>query len=648
MQPNGVFTSTISQDEHLESYMLTYQAFPWLEATYRYNGFKKLENQNWDRNYEVKLRLLEETDVLPQVSVGIRDLVGTGVFGAEYIVANKQHKQWDVTLGVGWGNLAGNGMFDNPLSAISDRFDNRTRSGAQGGTLQTDSFFSGSEVSLFGGVSYQFEDYPITALVEYNPNPFLTGQTSYDNTPARDPWSVGLTWQATHDFSVSLAYRHMQTLGLNFQGRLNTKAPPRKGPRPDFISSLDMAATELPKGINKSLWYDRLLYDLERAELFIHSARIIVEEHRAEIEIGQFMYPYWPDAIDQAHVFASYHLPDNVFTVDYIINVDGHNPQVVRLPRFQRGQTPITVADTATVLPPRTIIEPQHKTNFFNQHVHVDLTLSNRLMLFDPDQPFSIQFYLKAATNVNLPYDLKLHAAYRYNIWHNFDELNRVSDSVLPKVRTNVLQYMQQGEDGVEALYLEKRGTFDVVPELHYRVYAGVLELMYSGIGSEVLYQPNQSRLAFGLSAAYVQQREFDGGLGHRDYKTAVGYASLYWATPFEHYDVAIHAGKYLAKDYGATVEVRRTFDNGWQLGLWATKTNVSAEDFGEGSFDKGMFIRVPLHSLTGSNVRSVYQSRIRPIQRDGGARMEDFNGTLWWDLQDVRYSTFAHPKLVF
>ena len=52
---------------------------------------------------------------LPQVAVGIRDIVGTGVFGSEYIVGSKQIGNTDVTLGLGWGRLAGKGLVSNPL-----------------------------------------------------------------------------------------------------------------------------------------------------------------------------------------------------------------------------------------------------------------------------------------------------------------------------------------------------------------------------------------------------------------------------------------------------------------------------------------------------------------------------------------------------
>ena len=640
---DGTFATGMTQDAFLESYMLTYQAFPWLQATYRYNGFKNLPNQNWDRNYEVKATIFRESRWVPEVAVGIRDLVGTGVFGAEYLVATKQYDNWDVTLGLGWGNLAGDGQFSNPLGFVSERFDSRTRSGPQGGTLQVDTFFAGKDVSLFGGIEYTFENYPIKAVVEYNPNPYVTGQSGYDNTASKHPVTWGLKWDMTDDVTVGIAYRHLQTLGLSIQARLDTTAPATKGNTPRFISSLDTKQSGFPEGLDKNSWYDRFLFDIERANLLVMSAQLYPTEKRAVLEIGNVSYPYWPDAIDEAHKLASIHLPKNIQTIDYIVNVDGHKVQTIRLTRDTFGLiNPVSMKTGADILSGRTLTQPLHKTNFFTKHMHFDVTLSNRLMLFDPDQPLSFQFYAKIASVVNLPNDWKAIAAYRYNLYNNFGSLRRYSNSALPPVRTDVLRYLQEGEDGIESLYVDKRGSFSLMPTLHYRMYAGVLETMYSGVGGELLFQPNQSRLAFGISGNAVKKRAFDGGLDHLDYQTTTAFASLFWASPFHNYDMAVHVGRYLAKDVGATVQVRRTFNNGWQIGLWATKTNVSAEDFGEGSFDKGFFFRVPLHTITGSRVKSHYQTRLRPIQRDGGARLEDHTGNLWWDLRDARYDVFS------
>ena len=78
MQADGVFSFAITHDKLWESYAITYQAFPWLEGTFRYTGGKQFTH--WDRNYEIKARLLSESSYLPEVSIGIRDLVGTGGF----------------------------------------------------------------------------------------------------------------------------------------------------------------------------------------------------------------------------------------------------------------------------------------------------------------------------------------------------------------------------------------------------------------------------------------------------------------------------------------------------------------------------------------------------------------------------------------
>ena len=205
-------------------------------------------------------------------------------------------------------------------------------------------------------------------------------------------------------------------------------------------------------------------------------------------------------------------------------------------------------------------------------------------------------------------------------------------------------RYLKEGSTGLDSLFLERRGTWH--RGLHYRVFGGILEEMYSGAGGEVLYQPHQSRLAFGASANWVKQRAYDKGLEHLPYQTITGFVSAYWATPFYNYDAALHVGRYLAKDVGATLEVRRTFDNGWMVGLWATLTDVPFDDFGEGSFDKGMFFRIPLDGLFGGSTRAAYTNRLRPIQRDGGQRLEDFSGNIWFDLRSTRYDALDHQRL--
>ena len=88
--------------------------------------------------------------------------------------------------------------------------------------------------------------------------------------------------------------------------------------------------------------------------------------------------------------------------------------------------------------------------------------------------------------------------------------------------------------------------------------------------------------------------------------------------SPFYNFDAAIHIGRYLAKNVELTFELRRTFDSGFQLVAFSQEQNVSAEDFGEGSFDKGLHFRIPFDGLP-FNSNSSYSTILGPLDRDGG-----------------------------
>ena len=94
--PDATLSATLSFDEVADIYNISYQATPWLEGTFRYSVFdprkerSEARDDNRDRSYEVKLRLLQERARVPQVAVGIRDLLGTGIWEGEYLVASKR------------------------------------------------------------------------------------------------------------------------------------------------------------------------------------------------------------------------------------------------------------------------------------------------------------------------------------------------------------------------------------------------------------------------------------------------------------------------------------------------------------------------------------------------------------------------------
>ena len=140
-----------------------------------------------------------------------------------------------------------------------------------------------------------------------------------------------------------------------------------------------------------------------------------------------------------------------------------------------------------------------------------------------------------------------------------------------------MLQYKQQGESG-GLPYLDKR-FIEVVPELHYHCMQ-VFEHMYSGIEKVSLVPAESILFGFWFECWSVKQREFDGGLATEITRPPwAGFAVL--VNAINDYDAALHVGKYLAKDYGARLKCV-VLDNGWQVGLWATKPMCLLKNLGK------------------------------------------------------------------
>ena len=151
---------------HMQPYLrgsLVAYPFNWFEASFQYTDinnqlyseFQSFSgNQTFkDKSFDIKLKLRNESELLPALALGLRDLAGTGIFSSEYFVASKRINNLDISLGVGWGMLSGNGI-SNPLTRISDRFKVRKIvDGTKGGEFSVDSYFSG-EMGVFGGVEW--------------------------------------------------------------------------------------------------------------------------------------------------------------------------------------------------------------------------------------------------------------------------------------------------------------------------------------------------------------------------------------------------------------------------------------------------------------------------------------------------------------
>jgi len=121
--PEGTLKLGINSFYPYEVTSLGASPFSWMEAVFRYTEIKNQKygpvsysgNQTLkDKGFDVKFRLIKERKYLPNVALGLRDLAGTGLFSAEYIVASKQIDDFDISLGIAWGALGRDGNISNP------------------------------------------------------------------------------------------------------------------------------------------------------------------------------------------------------------------------------------------------------------------------------------------------------------------------------------------------------------------------------------------------------------------------------------------------------------------------------------------------------------------------------------------------------
>ena len=278
------------------------------------------------------------------------------------------------------------------------------------------------------------------------------------------------------------------------------------------------------------------------------------------------------------------------------------------------AQTPVVDAPVAAA--------PQAHGGFL-RYPAIDWTWSPSLRsnIGSRDGFFLTDVQLKGGARLQWTPRTSLSAIAALSVIGNLDELTETESSSLPNVRSDLESYQRKSRP----LYLEAL-TLDhfrkLRPALYSKVSAGILEDMFGGVIGEVLYAPLDWPVSIGVDLAWVRQREYEQRLGFLDYSTVTGHVSSYWHTGWNGLLVETSFGRYLARDVGATLKLTRIFRSGLSISVFATKTNVSAAEFGEGSFDKGFSVRFPFGRSRANRPADTVSIDYRFLTRDGGQKL--------------------------
>ncbi len=648
------------------------QLFSWFEATMRYTQLHDILHSNspdfsgdtkyTDKSVDAKIRLIEESYWLPDVSIGIRDFGGTGLFDGEYLVANKQFGSFDVALGIGWGYL-GNRANLSGSKQISDDCGRDTSYRGSGGKIDFGRMFMGC-TSLFGGVEYQTPYQPLRLKLEYDGNDYQSDRPAVhagiDMTP-KTPWNVGAVYSVSDWADLRISYERGTTLtaGISLATNLATLKPSWVDePRPNY------QPTSKKSELSDDKW-QKLVNDV--ADIAGYSD---VEIYQGTSSVTVRGEPTKYRDLDETHYRTALLLANSGLDVSHYHIVDTNNHQgmqetAVDALAFQRVADydyPGAVFDDAKSSSGSTYVEGMKKGE---QKEAFSFGLSPVLQ-----QSFggAENFYLYAlGVSASGSYDFnnnwQTSGAIYANFIDNYDKFNFTvppDGTDLKRVRTLSRQYYDQflRLDNLQLTHFNHHAS-----SVYSQAYGGYLEAMFAGAGTEWLYRPYGKKWAIGTDVNYVVQRDPDSAFGlfseeqHYDDQTGryyrvqtgtvTGHATLYWQPQFwSLFDdtlFKVSAGRYLSEDIGMTVDFSKQFDSGVIAGAFATKTDLSAEEFGEGSFSKGFYISVPLDLMTARPSRERATISWLPLQRDGGQML--VRQYHLFDMTDIRSPWALRPS---
>ena len=658
--PDGDLAVTTAYFGGFSRNTLAFQITPRILGTFRYSRLEDYDGPGeelYDRSFDVRVQLVEETDIWPGVAVGIQDLGGTGIYSGEYIAAT--HGVLDdrlrVTLGLGWGRYGTRGGFDNPLGVLDEGFETRPARDLDtlGGQPATDRWFRG-DAAVFGGIEWDVND-RLTLLAEYSSDAYILEEGQGIFQEAASPFNFGLSYEYQPGVQLGAYYMYGRDIGVTLSLALNPAERPSGG---GIEAAPPPVAPRSPPATGSGAWPTGWINDpgidpaVEAAveAAFAEEGLILdayaLEAERIEVRYRNPAYHQAAQATGRVARHLTRILPASVEVFVLIPVAQGIPTTAITLYRadieaFETAPQNAWLAyDRATITDAaatRTaaLHYPQAAFPRFDWDIGPFIDTS----YFDPDQPIRLDAGVELTARYEPVPGVIVSGALRQRAFGNIGDSDLGSDSVLPRVRSDATLYAQT--DSPYIPYLTGAYYFRPGEDLYGRVTGGLLEPMFGGVSAELLWHRPESPLAMGVEVAYARQRDFDQLFEFQEYGVWTGHASLYYQMQND-FTAQVDVGRYLAGDWGATFTLAREFDNGFTVGAFFTLTDVPFEDFGEGSFDKGLFLSVPVNWLTGGATAETRGLTIRPIQRDGGARLivqdrlyETVRGTVSGDLRD-------------
>lgn len=617
-QPDGQLAFTIAKLGDTDRTGIHFQAAKWFASTVRYTTVPDGPGTTRsDVSYDLKFTLIQEDGWMPAVALGFRDFLGDGPYGAEYLVATKEVLPGlKLTGGIGWGRLGGSPANREPLET-------------PGGQLQGQTYFTGDS-EFFGGIEWETPVEGLTLKAEYSPDPYTVEVAG--GFERKSDFNFGLSYRPNNLIELGAYYAYGSTFGvqLTFTGNpyepltpqdlgagpLPVRARPADAPRSTAWANNPQTTDTIVKALGEALSADGIAIEQAHitgtaVDLYIDN-RLIQREPKAIGRVARILATAMPPSVETFRITP---MAGPLPTTTVVIKRSDIEAQVDRPGAAEASFRTTQFVDAQPRLEGEDVWMRPIDSRF-----SWSISPSLPVNLFDADEGVDPDIQINASATYRVAPGFTINATLSRFLIGSEQKDPPVPTSPVPVVRSDSRAYVS-GRD-VKLNRLTAQYLFKPAPELYGRITAGLLERQYGGVSGEILWAPTNSNIALGAELNYAKKRDYDDAFGFLDYDIVTGHGSIYWDTGMNGVQLQLDAGRYLAGDWGATFTISRRFANGWNVEAYVTQTDVSYEDFGNGSFAKGFKVTMPLRWGLPFESKSRGSLSLAKFERDGGARL--------------------------
>lgn len=562
---------------------LTLYPYDWLEASIFYSSIRgkpygSIFSQDYkDKGFNLKFKIKDQQK-WPAIALGANDIGGTGFYSSEYLVSSYSAEGFDFDLGISWGTLNHHNHLKNPLILISDNFSNRNSDVQRGGKLNLNNYFSGNSVSIFGGMSYLMRNNLILGI-EYDPIK-TPGKVGYKQR--NSDLTYGIKY-FNKKFIASLSMERGSNLSFNIAMRDNF-----------FMSEHKFQKSK--KNITRDR-YINLINTLNANNIGV--SKIEKKQNTTYLTLTQYRHNY-----QELSKIINKSLQENDFREEVVKS-------------FQiAGLDVIDNSDKST-----------KDQIYVNQpQISINQKFSTKLRPFIAGREDFIKFayLLEHDAEIILKSNLLFSTNLKISLIDNFDDLIYPPVNTYPaQVRSDIKNYLNNLGENISIGRAQFEYFTTIKKNSHVLVTAGIYEEMFSGYGFEYLKFNPKSKFNWGFEANKVYKRGYKFNFDLLDYTNTTYFLNFFYKVRRGiSFDAKLSFGEYLAGDKGMTIELSRSFKNGISMGVFASKTDVSTDQFGEGSFDKGIFFNIPFSLPIVSQKRSISNFVWRPLTKDPASKL--------------------------